>query len=135
MRRSIYIDISKDFSSIPGARYPHESSFCGQDFREKLLYPAVLEALEKDMVVVVNMDGVYGFSTAFLDEAFGGLTRVKGIGYHIVRHHVVLISTEEPSLIEEVDDILKDSEFSPDNTMRTFKNYVLKILSKLKRRQ
>ena len=33
------INIALDFSRIPGARYPEEGDFSGQEFRQKILLP------------------------------------------------------------------------------------------------
>ena len=45
MNKDIRIKIATDFSRIPGARYPEEGDFSGQEFRQLLLYPALQEAI------------------------------------------------------------------------------------------
>jgi hypothetical protein len=70
----VYIDVATDFSATPGGRYTSESLYSGQEFRETLLEPRIAERKR----LVVNLDGPEGFTTSFLEEAFGGLVRKFG---------------------------------------------------------
>jgi hypothetical protein len=65
------IAIATDFSDSPVGRYPQDSDFNGERFREEFLVPA----LEAEKLVTVNIDGAEGYGSSFLDEAFGGLVR------------------------------------------------------------
>lgn len=65
------ISIANDFSGVPWGRYPTDGDDCGQNFREKLLAPA----LKREDEVIVDLDGVEGLGSSFLDEAFAGLVR------------------------------------------------------------
>lgn len=65
------ISIAKDFSDVPWGRVPGDGDFCGENFREKVLLPALRRsATEK---IIVDLDGVEGLGSSFLEEAFGGL--------------------------------------------------------------
>ena len=64
------IDISRDFSDVPGGRFHSDGAYNGEDFRERLLVPA----LKKGAVTVI-LDNTEGFGSSFLEEAFGGLIR------------------------------------------------------------
>lgn len=64
------ISIAKDFSDVPWGRVPADGEFCGENFREKILLPALKRSREK---VVVDLDGLEGLGSSFLEEAFGGL--------------------------------------------------------------
>jgi len=66
--------IAKEFSDVPWGRYPEDGDFCGEIFREKHLLPA-LKRTNPPERVRVNLDGVEGFGSSFLEEAFGGLVR------------------------------------------------------------
>lgn len=68
MRR---IKIATDYSDTPVGRFPEDGEFNGTKFREKYLRPA-LTAEDK---VQVDIDGVEGYGSSFLEEAFGGLVR------------------------------------------------------------
>lgn len=63
------LSIAEQFSDAPWGRYPSDGDFCGEHFREKLLWPALKSGGE----VEVSLDRVEGFGSSFLDEAFGGL--------------------------------------------------------------
>ena len=69
------ITIATDFSDTPLGRYPDDGAYNGEAFRENFLVPALRDS--PDGVKVV-MDGVEGFGSSFLDEAFGGLVRNCG---------------------------------------------------------
>ena len=67
----IQIDISKDFSDVPAGRYIKDGPYSGEKFRTEHLLPP----LQKGEKVEVLLDGVEGYGSSFLEEAFGGLVR------------------------------------------------------------
>lgn len=71
----VKISIANDYTRTPGSRYIYEGPFSGEDFREQLLYPKYLEAIQGGDGMEVDLDGCYGYATSFLEEAFGGLVR------------------------------------------------------------
>lgn len=96
----ITINICKDFSDTPGARYTSDGNFSGEEFREKILKPKFEEALERNKKLKIEMDGGYGYPTSFLEEAFGGLARE--FGAFKVKNLLEFVSEDEPSLVEEI---------------------------------
>ena len=64
------INIAKEYSDTPLGRYPEDGDFNGTRFRDDFLLPA----LRKGETAVV-IDGVEGYGSSFLEEAFGGLVR------------------------------------------------------------
>ena len=94
------INICKDFSETPNARYRAEGPHSGEEFREMLLEPRFIEAREKKEKLVINLDGGYGYPTSFLEEAFGGLARKYGSKE--VTETLTFVSEDEPSLIQEI---------------------------------
>lgn len=68
------VNIAKDFSRSPAGRYVTDGPYSGEAFRDNMLFPA----LQKDNVEV-NLDGVLGLGSSFLEEAFGGLVRERGL--------------------------------------------------------
>lgn len=66
------IKVSTAFSRFPGGRYPSDGSFCGQTFREDILVPALKAGHKK---IIIDISGVEGMGSSFIDEAFGGLIR------------------------------------------------------------
>ena len=67
---TVLLNVAKDFSRYPGGRYRAKSRNSGEDFRERLLLPALRAG---DVTVV--LDGVRGYGSSFLEEVFGGAVR------------------------------------------------------------
>ena len=69
------LSVAEQFSRFPAGRYPSDGPFNGERFREQLLIPALKDAIASGDRVVVELDGALGYSSSFLEEVFGGLTR------------------------------------------------------------
>jgi hypothetical protein len=65
------ISIANDFTKYPGGRYRKHGKGSGEEFREEFLVPA----LDRREPLTIILDGTAGYSSSFLEEAFGGLTR------------------------------------------------------------
>ena len=109
MNKDIIIKIATDFSRIPGARYPEEGDYSGQEFRQNVLHPALKKAIEMNVKLIVDLDGTAGLGTSFLEESFGGLIRRDHINYNILKQTLIIISDEDPDYIEEVDNYIEDA--------------------------
>lgn len=94
------LNICKEFSETPGARYKNEGDYSGEEFRETLLLPRFLDAQEKKEKLVIELDGGYGYPTSFLEEAFGGLARQ--IDIKAVLDTLEFVSEDEPALIADI---------------------------------
>ena len=105
MNKDIIIKIATDFSRIPGARYPEEGDYSGQEFRQNVLHPALKKAIEMNVKLIVDLDGTAGLGTSFLEESFGGLIRRDHINYNILKQTLIIISDEDPDYKEEVEEI------------------------------
>lgn len=92
------IVIGETFSRYPAGRYPEDGEFNGTTFRQDYLVPALREF---DIVEVV-FDGVAGFGSSFLEEAFGGLLREEGLDNEDLDARLVL-STTEPDLEDDIE--------------------------------
>ena len=101
------INVVSDFSDTPGARFRKDGLWSGQQFREELLKPLFLQALQRGEKLTVNLDGVYGYATSFLEEAFGGLARE--IEINTVLDNIEFISEEEPGLLDEIREYVQQS--------------------------
>ena len=91
------IIIADEFSRYPAGRYQEDGKFNGTAFRKKCLVPA----LKKFDKVEVIFDGVAGFGTSFLEEAFGGLVRCEGYSKEQLDNKLVILATE-PELEDDV---------------------------------
>ncbi len=103
------ISIAKDFSVTPGARYEYEGPFPGKEFREKLLSPAIKEALETQTGLMVDLDGTAGLGTSFLEESFGGLIREDKFPYDKVIELLDFKSDENPDYVVEIKQYMKEA--------------------------
>jgi hypothetical protein len=102
----IEINIAKDYSDTPGGRFIKEGPFSGEDFRETLLLPKYILAIDNNETLIVNMDGCFGYPSSFIDEAFGGLAKIYGSSE--VLKHIDIISNDEPGLVEKIKKSIKD---------------------------
>lgn len=91
------IVFAEDFSRYPAGRFPEDGPYNGTTFRQRLLVPA-LQNFDK---VEVIFDGVAGFASSFLEEAFGGLVRHEGMDRSFLDARLV-ISTSQPDLEDDI---------------------------------
>ena len=99
-----YISIAQDFSRTPGVRLIQQGGFSGEAFRDEILFPKMLEAIQKNQKIVVDLDYTAGYASSFLEEAFGGLVR-RGLSPEEILQHLEIKSDQEPFW---ADDILND---------------------------
>jgi len=106
----VNISVLKDFSRTPGPRYKEEGSFSGEEFRNNILLPKLKEAIIQKKTLLVDLDGVSGYGTSFLEEAFGGLIRVNDIDYKTLKNTLKLKSEEDDIYIEEIWEYIEDAK-------------------------
>lgn len=104
------IKVSEDFATAPGSRYISEGINSGQEFRQKHLLPAVQKAIGAKEKLEVDLDGTSGYGTSFLEEAFGGLIREDGLQLRTLSDLLIIISNEEPQLLDEIRDYMEAAE-------------------------
>ena len=99
----------KDFSIVPGSRKKDEgkNAHSGEEFRIDYLIPKYLEAIEKRVKLIVDLDGTIGYGTSWLEEVFGGL--VRAYNKEDVKRTLELISYEEPYLIDDIEYYIEDA--------------------------
>lgn len=98
-QKSITINIAKEYSKTPGARYKKDGAFSGEEFRENFL-KAYFEDSSANYKIKIILDGVEGYATSFLEETFGGLSRAYGKRKCLDR--LEFISQEDRLLIDEI---------------------------------
>jgi hypothetical protein len=101
------IDISKEYTSTPGGRFASQGPYSGEDFRQRFLEPAFEDPTREEQITII-LDGVMGFATSFLEEAFGGLARIYG--RERVQKRLSFISTEEPNLVDEINAYIENND-------------------------
>jgi|JI9StandDraft_1071089.scaffolds.fasta_scaffold237148_2 hypothetical protein len=100
----LMLGVATDYTDTPGPRYRWQGKYSGEDFLELLLRPKFLDAESKNIILVVDLDGVEGYGSSFLEESFGGLTRA--FGSERVQK-TLKISSEDELLILEIEDYIK----------------------------
>ncbi|MGD1046399.1 MAG: STAS-like domain-containing protein [Bacteroidota bacterium] len=103
----LIINIAKDFSPTPGARFRTDGPYSGQEFRETFLEQLFSNPSKTEKIQII-LDGSEGYATSFLEEAFGGLARKYGKDVCIKRFEFV--SNEEAGLIDEIREYIEDVE-------------------------
>lgn len=90
----------KDFSTSPGPRYVKQGKSSGELFYHQVLNSTFLQGYNEDKDVIINLDGVDGYMSSFLDEAIGNL--VFDFGIEEVQKRLKFISFEEPEWIDMI---------------------------------
>lgn len=65
------LSIAREFSAYPAGRKRADGPFTGEKFREDKLLPL----LAGETHILLDIDGVEGLPSSFLEEIFGGLVR------------------------------------------------------------
>ena len=91
-----------EFTTAPGGRYRKDGEKSGEEFRDELLLPAVLAALEEGKTVTIDLDGVIGYGSSFLEEAFGGLERILAKEGKSAKDIINFVSSRRPYLIPKI---------------------------------
>jgi hypothetical protein len=76
-RPIIELHLAADFSRYLGGRYRADGPWSGQQFRDELLVRRFDEARAQAAKLVVVLDGLAAVPSSFMEEAFGGLLRVR----------------------------------------------------------
>ncbi|MBS0424582.1 MAG: STAS-like domain-containing protein [Proteobacteria bacterium] len=97
------IAIKDEFSRYPAGRYREDGPYNGQRFREDFLVPALQQNADK---ILIKLDGVRGYNSSFLDEAFGGLVRNGFSAAELLNR--LQLESQDKSLIEEIKGYIKD---------------------------
>lgn len=104
----IYFNVVKDFSRTPSARVAKEGKYPGTELRDKIT-PKIKAAIDKNVSFRIDLDGASGYGTSFLEEVFGGLIREEHIKLDDLKKCLKIKSDEEPELIEEIWEYIKDA--------------------------
>ncbi|NNT92278.1 STAS-like domain-containing protein [Stutzerimonas nitrititolerans] len=96
------IDIPKDFSRHPAGRYIEDGPYNGELFRREFLE----KPLRRHEMIEVKLDGARGYGSSFLEEAFGGLTRMGFSPEEILKY--LIIKTSNPVLMRQITNYIRD---------------------------
>lgn len=85
------IDIKvADFSKMPFGRYRQDGNHSAEAFREDVLIPA----LNSNDLVNIDLDGVWGYGSSFLNEVFD-VTKLSPGNYGDIINRINIITTKE----------------------------------------
>ena len=101
----IRINVAKQFTRLPGLRYERLGKFSGEEFRKKFLK----QPLSEGKTVIVELDGVRGYGSSFLEEAFGGAVRELGLDVNDALQRLK-VETSVPSWQIDVDEYIRTAK-------------------------
>lgn len=90
------VNVARDFTKYPAGRKKSAGPTSGEEFRERFLLPYITNLTK----VVIELDGVIGYGSSFLEEAFGGAVRTTGISREQFDALVELRSADQALLTE-----------------------------------
>lgn len=86
--------VAEQFSRFPGGRKKIHGRFSGEEFRESYALPL----LKNHKIVTFDLTGSAGYSSGFLDEAFGELGAIFPLAE--LRERLKIISEDDPDAVE-----------------------------------
>lgn len=96
----ITLNVLKEFGPITGFRYYTDGPKSGQEFYEKLLKPKFEEAISCGSKLKIEMDGVEGYLSSFINEAFRKLG--EDFGSADVWERLIVEYSESPRVIDKI---------------------------------
>jgi hypothetical protein len=78
--------IAEDFTKFPSGRFKTDGNYTGEHFREDILLPS----LKANDQVIVDINGVRGYGSSFLEESFGGIVREKYFTENELRDRLII---------------------------------------------
>jgi len=102
------LNIAEEFSKTPGPRTRAEGEYSAEQFLKNVLVPRFDAAIAHGEVLLIDLDGGYGYATSFLEEAFGGLARLRGVKE--VLGHIDFKSEDEPYLKSDTLKYIREAE-------------------------
>lgn len=101
----VRVNIAKQFTKMPGGRYVRLGPFSGEEFRKSFL----VGPLHEGKTVVVELDGVRGYGSSFLEEAFGGVVRELHLDTTDALRRIQVVSSVESWKLD-VEDYIRNAQ-------------------------
>jgi len=95
----LVINVAKEFTEFPWARYKEDWDFSWEEFFEKFL-----DNTENYKKIEIILDGTYWYPSSFLSEAFNRFYKKYGENWW---EKLVFISEEDPSLVDFINHLVK----------------------------
>lgn len=94
MNDPFYYSVAQSFTRFPGGRRCQHGPHSGEEFLKAVALP-LLESHDR---VIFDLTGSAGYSSGFLDEAFGELGAVFGLTE--VKRRVIIRADDDPEAVE-----------------------------------
>lgn len=92
--------IATEFKDNPGARDREDGPNSGQEFLEDILLLRFNRAVEQNYILLIDLDGVWGYPSSFVSGSFGKLSMERGAD--LLLKHLRFKSDRNPIRIEKV---------------------------------
>jgi hypothetical protein len=99
------IDVAARFSDMPYGRSIVDNEFNGEKFRKEIL----LKELDKHEYILIDLTGVMGSGSSFLDEAFAGLIKHEGFTLEQVNRRLTFKSPYK-SVLNNIDKYIREAK-------------------------
>lgn len=100
------IVIAKDFKDNPGARDREDGPHSGQEFLEDILLDKFNKAVAENYILLIDLDGVWGYPSSFIGGSFGKLSIDRGS--NLLLKHLQFKSEKNPLRIDKVVNEIKN---------------------------
>jgi hypothetical protein len=70
--------IAKEFGDTAGARDYEDGDFSGKEFYDKFLLDRFLKAKEENYILLIDIDGLWGWPSSFVSGSLGLLSMTYG---------------------------------------------------------
>lgn len=100
------IQVAKDFTDTPGARYIKDGPFSGELFLRDILRPKFKKASSDGYKILIDLDGVWGYPSSFVSGSFGKLS--TEVGYSKVLQFIEFKSDENSTRLENIVNEIKN---------------------------
>lgn len=103
-----------DWSVTPGWRWITEvDNYSGQKYRSEVVYDKYKLAVSNGVKLIVDLEGVAGFTSSFLSEAFGGLISRDNEDKSTVLKTIEFLPTKFELTFIRAKKMLENAQYSP----------------------
>ncbi len=92
--------IATEFKDNPGARDRDDGPNSGQEFLEDILLSRFNKAIKENYILLIDLDGVWGYPSSFVSGSFGRLSMERGA--ELLIKHLKFKSDRNPIRIDKV---------------------------------
>ncbi len=108
-KQQIIINIAKDFTVYPGARYRSDGKHSGEQFYEDVLKPKMDKVInDPKTTITINFDGTFGYASSFISEVFLRVAKDYK-NKELVLRKLKFISNDDPLLIRSIHQIIENT--------------------------